>query len=78
MKKHLWKILIGIGMMPLILPFALGIYRMSIESWDLWDWLVLYSFIYWPTYVVGIVLIVTGTVLWRKQKTLQKRHRGIS
>jgi len=69
MRKYLWKIFIGIGVILLILPFASGIYRMSIEQWKLWDWLVMYSFIYWPTYVVGVVLIVTGAILWRKKKT---------
>lgn len=68
MKKHLWKLLIGIGIVPLVLPFILGVYRMSIEHWKLWDWLILYSFIYWPTYVVGVVLIVVGVVLWRRKR----------
>ena len=59
MGKHVgWKILLLVGICPLILPFVLGVYRMSIESWTLIDWLVLYSFLYWPTYVIGLLLII--------------------
>ena len=68
MKKHLWKILIGIGIIPLILPFVLGLYHMAIELWTMGDWLILYSYLYWPTYVLGLVLIMAGAVLHRKIK----------
>ena len=68
MKKHLWKLLIGIGAIPLILPFVLGVYRMSIEHWTIGDWLILYSYIYWPTYVIGLVFIAAGVVLWQRKK----------
>ena len=68
MKKHLWKILIIVGVIPLVLPFILGVYHTMIESWKLGDWLILYSYIYWPTYVLGILLIVVGIVLRKKKK----------
>lgn len=59
MKQNLkWKIILCIGICPFILPVIVGIYRMSIESWTMIDWLIMYSFIYWPTYIIGIVLIV--------------------
>ena len=53
-----YKIILGIGICPFILPFVLGFYRMSIESWTMLDWLIMYSFIYWPTYIIGFVLIL--------------------
>lgn len=59
-KKAIWKLLLIVGVIPFVIPFVLGIYRMSIESWKLSDWLVLYSFVYWPTYLVGLVLIVVS------------------
>lgn len=68
MKKHLWKILMVVGVIPLLLPFVLGIYRMSIESWTMGDWLVLYSYIYWPTYVLGLGLIAAGVILRSRKK----------
>ena len=67
-KSIIGKILLIIGICPFILPFVLGIYRMSIESWTMVDWLVMYSFIYWPTYVIGIVLIVVSVKKLLKQK----------
>ena len=67
MKKHLWKILSGIGILLLVLPFILGVYHTMIESWKLGDWLILYSYIYWPTYVLGIMLIVAGIVMKKKK-----------
>ncbi len=67
-KSIIWKTLLIIGICPLILPFVLGIYRMSIESWTMIDWLVMYSFIYWPTYVIGVVLIVVSVKKLLKQK----------
>lgn len=53
----IWKLLFLLGFVPFILPVILGIYRMSIEHWELVDWVILYSYVYWPTYVVGIILI---------------------
>ena len=63
MKKHLiWNLLLIIGIIPFVLPFILGFYRMSIESWTMFDWLVLYSFIYWPTYIAGAVAIAVSVI----------------
>ena len=63
MKKNLiWNILLIIGIVPFLLPFVLGLYRRSIESWTMFDWLVLYSFIYWPTYLSGAVAIAVSVV----------------
>jgi hypothetical protein len=37
----------------------MGVYTMCVEqSWTWGDWLVLYSFVYWPTYVIGVALII--------------------
>lgn len=59
-KKTKWKIVLAIGVCPIILPIIVGIYRMSIETWTMFDWLIMYSFIYWPTYIVGLVLILVA------------------
>ena len=61
-KSILWNILLIIGIVPFLLPFILGFYRMSIESWTMFDWLVLYSFIYWPTYIAGAVAIAVAVI----------------
>ena len=63
MKKNLiWNILLIIGIVPFLLPFVLGLYRMSIESWTMFGWLAMYSFIYWPTYIAGAVAIAVSLV----------------
>ena len=56
-KEVLWKILLIAGILPFVIPVVLGLYRMRIESWTMVDWLVLYSFVYWPTYIIGLVLM---------------------
>ena len=58
-----------IGFLPFILPVALGLYRMSIESWTMSDWLILYSFIFWPTYIIGAAFIIASVVLAFKNKS---------
>lgn len=68
MKKQLWKFLIVIGLIPLILPFVLGVYHTWIESWTLGDWLILYSFTYWPTYVLGVAFATAGVVIKKRQE----------
>ena len=72
MKKHLIpNILLIIGILPFVLPFIFGIYRMSIESWAMLDWLVLYSFIYWPTYLAGLFCIALHVILLLRRKRIQ-------
>lgn len=54
-KAFVWKLLLVVGICPFVLPFLLAYTRMS--SWTVADWLLMYSYVYWPTYVVGLVLI---------------------
>jgi len=57
--KELWWVLLFIGIIPFAAPFIGFAYEMiNSSSWTLLDWLVLYSFVYWPTYVVGLILIL--------------------
>ncbi len=63
MKKSLiWNLLLILGITPFVIPFVLGFYRMSIESWTMIDWLVMYSFIYWPTYIAGAIFIAVSII----------------
>jgi magnesium-transporting ATPase (P-type) len=57
--KKLWWVLLVLGIIPFAVPFMGFAYEMiNSSSWTLVDWLVLYSFVYWPTYVVGLILII--------------------
>ena len=67
-KAIVWKVLLLIGIFPFVLPFVLSVYRISIESWTMVDWLVMYSFIYWPTYIIGLVLIIVSLKKLLEQK----------
>jgi len=68
-KKILPIILLIVGMFPLILPFLWGLYEIAIGShWPLFDWLILYSYVYWPTYLIGIAFIITSVVIFILKK----------
>lgn len=61
-----WKLVLLLGLCPFAAPVVSGLYHMTIERWTLPDWLVLYSFIYWPTYLVGAALV--GLALYKLRR----------
>lgn len=61
-KNTTWKYLLLTGSLPFMIPILSGLYKMTIESWTLLDWLILYSYIFWPTYLIGFLLIVIGII----------------
>ena len=67
-KDGLWRGVFLTGLLPLLAPFALGIYHAHIESWRLMDWVVLYSFLYWPTYLIGLGLMLFAIVKLKRSK----------
>ena len=74
MKQSLiWNILLIIGIIPFILPFAFGIYKISIESWTMFDWLVMYSYIFWPSYIAG-ALVIAVSIIGRLVKKPKKNE----
>lgn len=56
-------ILLVVGLVPFALPVLTGLYRMNMESWTFGDWFVLYTAVYWPTYIIGIAFLVIA--FWR-------------
>ena len=65
--KKLWWFLMAIGLIPFAAPFLGFAYEMiNSSSWSLLDWLILYSFVYWPTYLVGLALIAISAYKLRK------------
>ena len=74
MKKALiWNIILIIGIVPFILPFAFGIYKISIESWTMFDWLIMYSYIFWPSYIAG-ALVIAVSIIGRLVKKPKKNE----
>lgn len=64
MNKKIWRTLLVLGIVPFLIPFfGFGYEMLNGSDWTLLDYLVLYSFLYWPTYVVGLVLIVLA--VWK-------------
>ena len=63
-KKLLWKILLVIGFCPFLLPVIMSVTRMSMLSFA--DWLLLWSVIYWPTYIIGLALIIFAAYKLKK------------
>ena len=62
--KRLWWLLLVIGIVPFAAPFVGFAYEMTISSsWKLVDWLILYSFVYWPTYIIGFILILIAILV---------------
>lgn len=71
MKRIKWKILLFVGTLPFLAAVLSGVYAaltgfsgLAITSpptygWAAFtEWIILYSFVYWPTYVVGLILMV--------------------
>ncbi len=83
MKKVIGIILIIIGAIPLLFPIITGIYSAIIgySGLCLWpctnyygiqafiDSIFIYSVLLWPTYIIGIALIVVGIILIKKYKS---------
>jgi len=71
-KSILWKIVLLIGVLPFAIPVLWGIYSVTVESWNMFDWLLMYSFLYWPTYLIGAVLI--GLAVWKLTRRTGKSN----
>ena len=67
-KVRLWKWILAGGIGLFVLPLLLGIYHTWIESWALFDWILLYSVVYWPTYLAGAILIALALYLRTKAR----------
>ena len=65
--KVIWRVVLVVGMIPFVFPFLNFAYEMFItSSWKLGEWLLLWSFVYWPTYIVGLILIILSVCKLRK------------
>ena len=61
-KSVIWKLLLLVGICPFAAPF---IYNLVMQ-WELFDMLVLWSYIYWPTYIIGLLLIIISIYKLKK------------
>ena len=77
MKKELWLVLFILGLLPFVILLIGGIYA-SIAGFSgiavsalhygfsaFRDWVILWSFLYWPSYIVGMILIIVSMIVKR-------------
>lgn len=64
-QKWLPRLLLAAGLLPFLLPLLLSGTR-SVR-WSLFDWLLLYSAVYWQSYLLGLALIALA--LWLRRRT---------
>lgn len=58
-----WKIILIIGCIPFLVALLFCfISSITATNMSFMDYLLLYSVIYWPTYVIGLVLIILSIV----------------
>lgn len=80
-KKLIWKILLVVGIIPFVVALYAGIYH-SITGFSgicILDckkyygfeafkyYIILYSFIFWPRYIIGAILIILSMFKLRKK-----------
>lgn len=73
-EKRIWKFLLIVGISPFLLAVGYCFVTSALDSggsilarMTFWDYLIFYSFLYWPTYIIGIVLILLSfTMINRK------------
>lgn len=75
-KKIIWVILLIIGLIPFLIPLLFGIisffsgfsflsaYSKGFEA--MFGIIFLWSFLFWPTYIIGAILIVLSIIKLKK------------
>ena len=80
LKAYIWKFLLSLGTVPFLVPLFMGIHRAitgdptglivstgCIYGWEAFSAFVLmYSYLLWPTYLVGLALIILGIYKLKK------------
>ena len=77
-KKIIWKILLFIGIFPFSIPILLGILSFfvgfsflsgySIGFEGMFGAIAIYSFLFWPTYIIGTILIILSAIKLKNKK----------
>ena len=71
-RKCLPVLLIILGTVPFLAALILGlpVFRVSYLTYG--EFLILWSYLFWPTYIVGVLLMLGGTVLTILRKKKEK------
>lgn len=72
-RKIISYILMGLGTVPFLAALILGLPIFRASSLTYGDFLILWSYLFWPTYILGAVLILAGIVLRKcKNRSIHK------
>lgn len=81
-EKEKWIIILIVGIILFVIPLIMGIYN-SINGYSglcwwicdyyygvdaLIDSILIYSYIFWPTYIIGVILIVFSIIKLRNKR----------
>lgn len=70
-KEIIYKLLFVLGLCPFLAPFfyyLILLFIHSSNSFTLTELLVMWSFVYWPTYLIGIGLIIISIYIYKLKK----------
>lgn len=68
-KSFVWKLLLVIGVCPFIAPLFYYLLLHLMHNDHSWTWielLVLWSVVYWPTYLIGLFLLAISLYKLKK------------
>ena len=67
-RKIISYVLMGLGTVPFLAALILGLPIFRASYLTFWDFLILWSYLFWPTYLLGALLILAGIVLCQFKK----------
>ncbi len=85
LKKCTWELVIILGACPFAFVLLSGIYKAitgfsglclkgCTDSYGFsafMDWVILFSFVFWPIYVIGLILMIIGIIMVRRKNKEQ-------
>ncbi len=69
-RKIISYVLIGLGTVPFLAALILGLPMFRASNLTYGDFLILWSYLFWPTYILGAILILAGIVLRKFKKSV--------
>ena len=66
----IWKILLVIGLCPFAAPLILAF----TSSWAIFNPIVMYSVVFWPTYIIGFIFLTISIGKIKSLKEEEKRE----
>lgn len=71
-KQLLARLLIFLGTVPFLTALICGLPPFRASNLTYFDFLILYSYLFWPTYILGVLLLAAGIIWSIAQKRAHK------